>query len=149
MGIVVASTKKVYASDEKPMLRLLSSGIKLSAKTMKDMGLEAGDKVNFAEDDESGEIYLLKSAAKGDEDGQGNVLGSNKCFTNTALWVKLATQAGDAAFEAGSGRSISFSMATEGIEGTYFEIIGGDIITNDKKENNSAEVVEEAAEEEL
>ena len=149
MGIVVASTKKVYANDEKPMLRLLSSGIKLSAKTMSDMGLEAGDKLNYAEDAEEGKIYILKSASKDDEDGQGNVLGKNKCFTNTALWVKLSTQAGDPAFEAGNGKNAVFSVATDAVDGTYFEVIGGSISSSDEKAEAAEEAAEVAVEEEL
>ena len=112
MKIVQASTKRVYEVEGKPVLRVLSSGIKLTDFMMKAMGLSKGDKVSYAEDeDDNNKLYLFKT------DGEsGSILGSTKAFTNSGLLAKLKVKAGAVDLKIKGGNHIVSVMDAEGVE---------------------------------
>ena len=112
MKIVQASGKRVYEIEGKPVLRALSSGIKLTDYMMEAMGLVQGDKVSYAQDaDDSNRIYLYKT------DGEsGSILGATKAFTNAGLMSKLKMAANAPALETKGGHHIVFLMDTDATE---------------------------------
>jgi hypothetical protein len=147
MGIVKATTKKVYASDSIPSLRVLSSGIKISRKSMQDMGLNAGDKVHYAVDDEDGSIYLYATE-------EGNKVSTTNTFANVGLVSALVNSLGLTDFVAGRKSSLKFAIATEPTEGEFYLLSAGKHITGDAAESDVVEeeeapVLEEAVEEEI
>jgi hypothetical protein len=85
--IIKASTKKVYAIESTPTFRILASGLKMTDRVMELLGAKVSDNVNYAHDDETGEVYIFKA-----EDG--NKIGKTKTFTNTGLKAKLLILAG-------------------------------------------------------
>lgn len=105
--IVQASNKKQYAIEQKPLLRILASGLKFTDESMRILGLKAKDTVNYAYDDESGAVYLYKA-------DEGSTIGDNKTFTNTGFksaLLKLAT--GNAIIKDGATSDEKVSQDTE------------------------------------
>ena len=108
MALVRKSSKKVYVTETLPLLRLLSSGIKLSQKVMDDMGAKAKDMVQWAEDDETGEVFVYVA----EEGEKGNVLGSNGTFSNSGLMARLKQEAGEPTLSVKGGTSVWFTVGT-------------------------------------
>lgn len=139
MALVRKSSKKVYVTETLPLLRLLSSGIKLSERTIKDMGAKAKDMLQWAEDDSTGEVYLYLAQ----EGEKGNVLGSNGTFSNSGLSAKLKDMAGEPSIDVKGGVAIWFDVATtpreeEGIE--FFQITFNEIKRKEEDASEGEEV---------
>ena len=111
MALVKASKTKSYEVDKLPMLRVLSSGIKISKRTASDMGISAGDRLQYAKDDETNDIYIF---AGNDEDG-GSTLGKTLAVSNKGLESDLKMIANVPTFEVKGGNAIHFTVATEGV----------------------------------
>ena len=142
MALVKASAGKSYKADSTPLVRLMSTGIRISKKTASDMGLAVGDKIQYAQDDETNELYLFK----GNEEDGGNVLGKNFAFSNTGLDSKMKSIANVPHLEIKGGTSIHFAVATEGmeVEGTsYFALT---LLKVEKADSEDSEDVEEVEE---
>lgn len=103
MAIIKATSKKQYAIESEPLLRILASGIKLTDEVMKRLKVKAGSKdkngkgvpgdtVNYAYDTETGKVYIYNA----DKDEAGSILGANKTFTSTGLKTHLMKLAKDA-----------------------------------------------------
>lgn len=144
MKIVQASIKKVYEIEGKSVLRLLSGGIKLTDAIMKNMGLSAGDKVSYAEDeDDNGRVYIFKNA-------EGSTVGANKKFANTGLSNILKNIAGVPNLEIKGGNNIIFDMDTEATDAgdgvAYFGLTLKEVIL--AKETSTEDVTEPATNDE-
>ena len=90
MAIIKATNKKQYAIEQKSLVRILASGIKLTEASMKAMDLKKGDKVNYGTDDTDGTLVLYKSE-------EGAVIGGNKTFTSQGFKSELLALANGAA----------------------------------------------------
>lgn len=150
MAIKKAETKKIFAVEQQPLVRLLASGTKLTDATMANMKLKAGvaqekdketkevtvegkpgDNIHYAVDDETGKVYLYKASKK-----EGAVIGATKSFTSNSLKAKLLKLAAGADIIGGTGKialdtkikdnlQIVFNVAEtpESVDGTdYFEV---------------------------
>ena len=136
MALVKASKTKSYEVDELPMLRVLSSGIKISKKTASDMGITVGDKLQYAQDDETKDIYIFEGS---EEDG-GSTLGKTLAVSNKGLESKLKLIAKVPTLEMKGGNAIHFSVSTEAtiIDDTEFFLL-----VFEKVEEKSADEVSE------
>lgn len=136
MKIVQASTKRVYENEQKPMIRLLSSGIKLTDFMMEAMGLATGDKVSYAKDEEDGDrLYLFKTE-------EGSILGKNKAFTNSGLAAEFKRKADSISLKIKGGNAIIFTMDEEGTESdgvTYFGMDFDEVVKGDDSEAQTQE----------
>ncbi len=123
MAIIKADSKKQYAIEHQPMLRILASGNKLTNAIMSAMDLKSGiaqeknpetkevtvegkpgDSINYAIDDESGDLFIYKTK----KDEKGSVIGATKSFTNTSLKSELLKRASGAEIKNGEkGATIS------------------------------------------
>jgi hypothetical protein len=121
MKLVQASTKRVYENEKKPMIRVISSGIKLTDLMVQKLGLNlkgepAERTVNYATDQETGKLYLYKST-------EGATVGTNKCFVSSGLKGDMLLQANSSQLKVKGGIQVIFSMDVEGTEvdgTTYF-----------------------------
>jgi hypothetical protein len=140
MKIVQASTKRVYEVEGKSIVRVLSSGIKLTDTVMRNMGLVAGDRIFYAEDeDDNMRIYLYKS-------DEGSIIGKNKAFTNTGLSSKLKAKANAINLEIKGGNHIVFDIDTTPSEYEGVSYFG--LTFNEVKLGETSEEIEESATEE-
>ena len=120
MKIVQASTKRVYEVEQKPMIRLLSSGIKLTEFMMDAMSLEVGDRLSYAKDEDNEDrLYIFKSE-------EGSIIGKNKAFTNSGLIAEMKRKASSIDLEIKGGNNIVFTMDEEGTEADGVDYFGLD-----------------------
>ncbi len=152
MAIVQAKNKKEYAIENQSVLRLLSTGIKLTNAVLKSIGLNPKDKVNYAYDDVTGELFIFKGT-------EGSTLGETKTFTNSGLKNALLALAKgkkiegtdgvvSAATETKAGTQIHFNVSeTAKNEGgvDYFSISFSKAIHSEKSEKAEKAPKKEAA----
>lgn len=153
MALKKATTKKVYAADQLSILRILSSGIKLSKAVADKMevSFDNDSKIQFAKDDETNKIYIFAPVTE--EDG-GSKLGRNNCFTSSQLDIELRKMANAVDLEVKGGTAIYFNVAEEALvegEDSFYELTFNKIVTKDEEGEEDEETVEEntTAEEDL
>lgn len=139
-----AENKKQYAIEATRLLRVLSSGFKLTDVLVKSLGINPGSKegINWAEDEEAGKIYVYKPS-----DDSGSVVGKNKTFTNTSFKSALLKAAGQAAnFEVKGGVQVRFEVAeipTTANGLSYFEVNFKEIVVAEEETEEAATKTEE------
>ena len=137
MQIIKASSGREYGVEKLPLLRAMSSGLKLTTKVMDNLGLEVGSKLSYGRDKETGKLYLYVT------DGEsGNIIGKNKAFTNAGLLAEMTNASGQPGLVVNGQTHLIFTVAESPVnfEGTdYYEIVFSRVDT-DTKEEASTEV---------
>ena len=117
----VSTTERVFKKEQEMLLSVMSSGIKLRKALASALGVVTGENVWYAEDEDSGKVYLFKTSESDEFRSRLSKTLSfhNKGFEDACL--RLAKEE-DATIEYTTGDVIDFSVSETPEEGSYFEL---------------------------